>query len=461
MAPDKTPDQTSDGDPDRKGPPPPYRPHHLDSFFRALDDIESHERRGRATVLHVGDSHTASDTITGRIRQLFQDKFGSAGRGYAYPGEPWGTFRQEQMTYAMNPDWEGHLGTVDERSRPFAAGGVRVETETEGAWLERGSCGYDEASDSPPTPDACPYGRTFDRYAIFYLERKDGGTFTVSVDGGRPAVVDTSGSGTDVGVFEQGVEPGPHNIRVETNGDGPVGLFGIRTLRGREGIEYISLGINGATAGDFSSFDPRLTRREIEQLSPDMMVFAFGTNEAYNFYEMHTDTEYTLEQVTQQLADYQFRFRQLLDRYRSAAPDAACLVMLPPDIAPDREDVGCLKKERVDGEEICIPPPIRSFAGVVATQRAAAKRAGCAIWDQSHAMGGAGSIRHWAAANPQLARDDGIHLTMDGYHLLGEAFFSDVMHTYKVWQEGGQKPLETRRISTGGDAAAASRLGEY
>ncbi len=444
----------------RRGAPPPYRPHRLETLFRALDATESGEADERVTILQVGDSHTASDTITGRIRRLFQDKFGSAGRGYTYPGKPWGSFRQEQTDYAMSPEWEPALGIVDAPSPPFAAGGVRVETRTEGAWLERTSCGYDDRGESRDDEEAeeCRYGRSFDRYAIFYHVRPKGGSFTVSVDGESPTVVETSGTDRGLGVFERGVEPGPHRIHLEAAGDGPVGLFGIRTLHGEAGVEYVSLGVNGATAGDFASFDRRLTRREIEELAPELMIVAFGTNEAYNLYEMHTDPDHTVGEITRRLADYQFQFEQLLERYRSAAPEASCLVMLPPDAAPERDSVGCRERVEVGEDEVCIPPTLRSYAGIVAIQRTAAERAGCAVWDQSHAMGGAGSIRYWAALTPSLARDDGIHLTMDGYHLLGEAFFSDLMRTYQMWRDGGQMPLETRRISPPGGPETGGRF---
>ncbi|MFB6375811.1 MAG: SGNH/GDSL hydrolase family protein [Bradymonadaceae bacterium] len=443
----------SDESTSRPGAPPPYRAHPLDALFRKFDRAEASQKQQRVSILHVGDSHTASDTITGRIRVLFQDKFGSAGRGYTYPGEPWSTFRQEQTTYAMSDHWEGHLGIVRDPSPPFGAGGVRVETAAEGAWLERGSCGIDDAEKSGSSAsdesdeETCRYGRNFDRYAITYLVRKGGGSFTVSVDGNRPTVVETAGNGPSVGVFERGVEAGPHRIRIETEGDGPVGLFGIRTRLGDNGIEYHSLGINGATAGDFASFHPELTRQEIQALGPDLLLFAFGTNEAFNFYRMRQD--HSLEAVTEAMADYQFKFRQLLERYRAAAPQAACLVMLPPDVAPERDDVPCRKKETVGDREVCLPPTIRGWGSVVATQRAEARRAGCAVWSQSKAMGGEGRIRLWAAMTPPLARSDGIHLTMDGYDLLAEAFFSDLMRTYEVWKKGGQLPLETRTISEG------------
>jgi lysophospholipase L1-like esterase len=162
---------------------------------------------------------------------------------------------------------------------------------------------------------------------------------------------------------------------------------------------------------------------------------------------MHQKPEVSLEKVTQTMANYQFEFDHLVERYRSAAPQASCLVMLPPDVAPPREDVPCRKEIDMGGEEpVCIPPTLRNYTGIVAVQKATARRHGCAVWDQSHAMGGEGSIQRWAHLDPQLARTDGVHMTMDGYHLLAEAFFSDLMRSYALWKAGGHEPLKTRPI---------------
>ena len=39
-------------------------------------------------ILQIGDSHTANDSFSGRMRELFQARFGDAGRGVLPPGVP-------------------------------------------------------------------------------------------------------------------------------------------------------------------------------------------------------------------------------------------------------------------------------------------------------------------------------------------------------------------------------------
>jgi lysophospholipase L1-like esterase len=416
------------------GAPPPYKPHRLDAFFRALMEVEESDQNRTASILHVGDSHTASDTITGRLRGLFQQRFGDAGRGYAYPGRPWRTFRQERMTYDMGGEWESIFGTRDRAIGPFALGGVRLQTSEEGAWVERASC------------TDCRGGETFDRYALHYLIQPDGGSLHVQVDDRAPTVVETDGSEKRLGVFSERISLGTHRIRVTAQGDGPVALFGLRTHRTQDGVVYHSLGINGATAPEFASFDRQLTRSTVRELDPDLLVVAFGTNEAFNFYKMGHSDRYSFETVTQAMAHYNVAFRGLLERYRSAAPQAACLVLLPPDLSPVRSDQPCRRTTEIGGEDVCVQHPIRHFSGVVAAQRYVAQQEGCAVWDQTRAMGGAGSMAIWSHLSPPLARKDRIHLTMSGYDLMAESLFNDVIKTYDIWKRGGDMALPTTPI---------------
>ena len=39
--------------------------------------------------MQIGDSHTANDSFSGRLRELFQARFGDAGRGVLPPGVPY------------------------------------------------------------------------------------------------------------------------------------------------------------------------------------------------------------------------------------------------------------------------------------------------------------------------------------------------------------------------------------
>lgn len=118
------------------------------------------------------------------------------------------------------------------------------------------------------------------------------------------------------------------------------------------------------------------------------MVLEYGTNEA-------SDPAGDAETFAGHL-------RSLVARIRRAVPEVSCLVVSPTDRS-DRED----KVVELHG----------AF-------RATAAEIGCAFWDAHAWMGGRGAMRRWRETEPKRARDDGIHLTEEGYELMGQELTS-------------------------------------
>jgi len=62
-----------------------------------------------------------------------------------------------------------------------------------------------------------------------------------------------------------------------------------------------------------------------------------------------------------------------------------------------------------------------------AFQRRVARQHGCAYWSQRSAMGGPGSVVHWAGRDPPLARQDHLHLTARGYRMMADRLYAALM----------------------------------
>ncbi len=150
---------------------PPAPRHPLERFFRALQRVEDGDAAADVRVLHMGASHTASDTVTGPLRLEFARQFGDGGRGYLHPGVPWRRYRQLSANYDMQGEWIVHNGMRRDAVQPFGLSGIRIESSEEGAWFERASC-----------PD-CELGQTMNEWALHYLRVPGGGSFRVHVDG--------------------------------------------------------------------------------------------------------------------------------------------------------------------------------------------------------------------------------------------------------------------------------------
>ncbi|MDH3582566.1 MAG: hypothetical protein OEM91_18330, partial [Hyphomicrobiales bacterium] len=77
----------------------------LGRFHRALTALESGLRHKPVTILHLGDSHIASDRFTGDLRDMFQTRFGDAGRGLMMPGYPFAYYRARGVRFAKTGKW--------------------------------------------------------------------------------------------------------------------------------------------------------------------------------------------------------------------------------------------------------------------------------------------------------------------------------------------------------------------
>src|SRR5262249_52015214 len=67
---------------------PAAPPGSLDGLYASLAAAERAEPAGRALMLFFGDSHTAGDSMTSRLRVTMQSRFGDAGRGLGSGGRP-------------------------------------------------------------------------------------------------------------------------------------------------------------------------------------------------------------------------------------------------------------------------------------------------------------------------------------------------------------------------------------
>ena len=165
------------------------------------------------------------------------------------------------------------------------------------------------------------------------------------------------------------------------------------------GVIYDALGKNGARATDLLSWNWRTMADSLERQKPKLIVIAYGSNEVGD-----ADLD---------IAEYTASFRELLSRFRKAAPRASILVISPPDRAT-----------RVGARWQSIP----RMRSLVQAQRQAALGEGAAFWNLFQAMGGSGSIERWTTA--QLAQPDRVHLTRSGYRLVAQMLYEELMRGY-------------------------------
>lgn len=398
----------------------------LAPLFEALRDLEAGTARAPVTILHIGDNHTAGDRFSGRLRELFQERFGAAGRGMLPPGMPFKSFRPSLVSVQGTAGWAIANSVEANTPGPFGLSGFRL----------RGSSSDDSITIESNEPQG------FDLLEIEVLMQPDGGDVRVKVDDGIPGTLQTRGKQVQVGILKLPVGPGAQKVVLTPAGNGAVDLLSWTTQRtGKGGVVYDSHGILGATIDVLGRWDANIVKWEISHRDPALIVVAFGTNEG--LHDILNRDRYVTE------------FAQRLDFLRKAAPNAAILVVGPPDA--NRLPIQCQKSAKAlvqfpcrpeekaakpatkgkpkprgdkDGTGNCHWSVPANLTTVRDIQRKVASERGYYFWDWSRVMDGQCGIHQWTLATPPLAYGDHVHLQTEGYMLSADVLFDEIIKLY-------------------------------
>ena len=394
----------------------------LEPLFRALDALESGRLSGPVAIVQLGDSHTAGDYFTGRLRALFQQRFGAAGRGMMGPGVPFNYFEPTLVEVVQTGGWELESSFGTGSSGLFALAGYRISASDP-----------DAIASLTSTESA-----GFDFVQIGVVRRPGGGTLIVEVDGEEAYRLNTDGPTLQAARLDLPLDRPGRFLQVRPAGDGPVTVISWLTQRNGAGVVLDSHGIVGASVNIIESWDPGTVQWELAARNPALVILAYGTNEGF---------EDDLE-ITEYRADFAARLSQI----EAAVPNAAVLVVGPPDAnrlpraCRDRvNDTADLTCRPLDQREIGLysrlfgsgaegeacrwhPPP--NLDRVRQVQREVTVQRGHFFWDWSQVMGGACGIHDWVQAQPSLAFRDHVHLRPAGYARSAEALFNALMAAY-------------------------------
>jgi lysophospholipase L1-like esterase len=231
---------------------------------------------------------------------------------------------------------------------------------------------------------------------VFYLEQPNGGHFSLFVDGARVRRVATNARTAQPAYLPVALPDALHRIDLRTEGDGRVRVFGAALERDVPGVILDTLGVPGTRARDHLFWDDAVYREHLARRKPDLLVFAYGTNESGD------------DDVP--VAMYEEQLRKVLLRAREVAVGASCLLIGPSDRPLLDEEHGTYG-----------PRPLTD--AVIDVQRRVAAELGCGFFDVSAFMGGQLSMLRWATAVPPLGSRDFVHFTAAGY-----AKLADVLH---------------------------------
>lgn len=324
-------------------------------------------------IVQIGDSHTAADFFSGELRTLFQQRYGDAGPGFvptiSVPGQRTATINRK----SDKQQWELFSSRKDERFDYPLGGLVALPMKP--------------TSRVQLVPLQAAAG-TYQLQALY--QNSSGGQMFISPASSSPISLPTTGNTWRFSTPVSTQLP----AEVTVSNDSNLKLGGWLLRSNHPGVTLSALGINGATINMLDKWQPQWVET-LAEMSPDMVILAYGTNEAFN--------------DNLDLVAYQQNLREKIRQIRQRMPESVILLVGPNDSIKFSHAASCEAKMPVH------------LMNVIKIQKAIAAQENTLFWDWQAFMGGPCSIRSWAAQD--LARPDNVHLSAEGYKKSAQALY--------------------------------------
>ncbi|MBC8949968.1 SGNH/GDSL hydrolase family protein [Xenorhabdus sp. TS4] len=343
-----------------------------DPNFALLTDKLRHSDTRQLHFVQLGDSHTAADFFTGKLRSLLQNRYGDAGPGFIPPMSIPG---QRNALIQFSEDKTGWWlsSSRKENRADYPLGGFIAIPESAGSAIQLKS--------------SSARGKYW--LSALYQSHTETQIRTPFTTIDLPATQSEWHFSPEQSIsFPIDLYPQDTQLKIG----------GWLITRQTPGIMLSALGINGATINMLDKWQPQWINT-LAQIKPDMVILAYGTNEAFN--------------DSLDLVAYQKDLTAKIQDIRRAIPQAVILLIGPNDSLKNKTGASCEEQQ----------PAL--LDNVIQVQQTIAKQQRTLLWDWREYMGGPCSVRSWEQQN--LARPDYIHLSAAGYERSAEALYKQFM----------------------------------
>ncbi|WP_439243280.1 GDSL-type esterase/lipase family protein [Lonepinella sp. BR2474] len=311
-------------------------------------------------VLQLGDSHTAGAAFTDELRRKLQQRLGNGGIGLVPPTSVRGQLTS-QVKYS-NSGWDSVTSRREEDN--FSLGGMIMHAQGNSSQVYSSRLG-------------------------------DNGTQRVTLTlhpgaANQPLIVNSSAG--YISIDKSKIKPNQwQHLRlnasfpftIQTNGyDWTLGAVSIENAN--RGAVVSALGINGSQLSQWDRWR-RDWDKDIIASQADIVVLAYGTNEAFNDNLDMTE----LESI----------WKNTINRIHKALPRALIVIAGAPESLRSTAGSCGVRPTMLDA--------------VQQMQQRLATQSYVKFWSWQNAMGGQCSMKSWIAQG--LGRRDGIHFTAQGY----------------------------------------------
>jgi LysM repeat protein/lysophospholipase L1-like esterase len=331
-------------------------------YLKSYLNDSSIMRKGGFRIVHFGDSHIQADRITGTVREAFQQVGGNGGSGIIFPYSLCGSFGPNGVESQVKGKFTYSTQLKNPTSVPLGVMGYSLSLQ-QGARL---SFAFNENF----------RGKKSSSITVWIHSPID--TTHIVLDSAwtlaqRKAV----GLGIFAYTYESRSIPNELSITANVN----TAFWGIG-FNHYEGITYQQNGLVGAQFTHLIAHEDHVIR-QLTEIKPDLLVFSYGTNEAYE----NIDSLVYFRKVS-----------TFIKHLNTALPNTGILITN----APDTRSSG-----RIPQSQILVNQTLCKVA----------VQSNIAHFDLNKAMGGWGSLHSWSKKGFTLK--DQLHFNKEGARVLG------------------------------------------
>jgi hypothetical protein len=343
------------------------------------------KKRGKTVIriVHIGDSHTQADMMTGVVRKGLQRQFGNAGRGLVFPYQVAGSNAPADIVSSSDIKWTANRLAHPEMKVECGISGFGIHSSVPAASFMLGV--RRDSTDN-----------SFQRVHLF--TNKGSAEKILDCVQVQPRGEDFTFLTTDsFGDYRVASFSGPvRQIEVKSCARS-LSFYGASLEKAMDtGLLYHSIGVNGAQYSQYNSTP--LFWKQLPQLQAHCYVVSLGTNEA--------------QRTTLDRAAFRAHVLTTVQKLRAASPGAVILLTTPA------------------GSHTRSGKPNAVLGAVSEVIREVCRQEGLPCWDLYGITGGYRAAPDWKRSG--LMARDGIHYNAAGYRLQGQLFLEALAASYNA-----------------------------
>ncbi len=385
---------------------------YLDAFFDKLYRLEQ-QKKGQVRIAFFGDSMLDADMIVMQFRHYLQKRFGGYGVGFV-PITSVSALGRYSIKHSFSANWKKQ--TFLKKNDTFFPFGINGEVFFVGDTIAkqkamvtfRRGTAYRELALSSPK--------------LFYGKRKRYKNLDI-----EPAKFKVRSAKGEEELSLKGnnilnVIPLPKRQKTLTltlEDVGTLPLFGVSFASAR-GVIVDNLAVRGNSGLTLTRLRTNLMRQFQKHFGYDLVVLSYGTNVFSPTYN-------------KSYGWYGRRMKRVVKHLKNCFGGTDVLVVSMADRAVK------------EGEEMQTPPALHDFIQV---QKSIADSTQSAFFSLYDAMGGAGSMKEWAEAEPPLANKDYTHFNSKGAEKAATFLYDWLIEQYEEYKQQRIAAEEAEKANT-------------